>query len=98
FLAREEALREPGRGPRLTSMGSYLTASMAARTLRTVSSLTTGTEFKTRETVAVETPAYLATCTIDISNCSAQLREPALKGFQDRRCNRFRCKDNIIVT
>jgi hypothetical protein len=40
---------------------------MAARTVRTVEGLTTGTDFSTRDTVAVETPAHFAPLTIDIA-------------------------------
>ena len=39
---------------------------IACRTLATVASLTTSRSFRTRETVAVETPASLAIRTMDI--------------------------------
>jgi hypothetical protein len=59
--------RFPGRGPRRTAAGSYATARNARWTCLMVSGRTPGVLFKTRDTVAMETPARFATSTSDMN-------------------------------
>src|SRR5215467_11635633 len=57
------------------ALGTYLRSSMARMTLRRVLGATTSGRLKTRDTVAVETPARLATAWILATEDSAIARD-----------------------